>query len=505
MLFPLCIVLRIVNLGILHALPRNDISCPAESSAISSEEISVSYVRLAVGNHRSPRSTLIADNQQHPGRSSVVALRIPDIAPWRARLTGSGFAANVAFMVTGTALGQAISVAFAPVLTRLYSPEQFGYLSVYMTLLMIVVVVAALGLELAIPIAASDSELANLLAASGVAVAGTTCLLALVVALIPDSVLAFLSPGRLETYRYLLPLGFACLGGYYVMVAVATRAGAFRDIAATRVSQGISGPVSQIVFAVFGAGTAGLALGYVIGQSSGTFLLFSRQVLHAPALRSAISWRGMQAVVRRYAGFPLLATWGRLLEAGSGTILFLLFAACYSSEVAGFMFLTERVVGRPLLIVSTSLLQVFTGEAGRTVQHNPGKLQERFWQVVPRQFLICIAWVVVVNVAAIWVFPLAFGEQWTAAIPYLHAMSATYLAMAVLHPVSTSLQILERQLLATLWQTFRLVLIVASVLLPWHFGVPALPTLWLASLAQVVSCGGMLVLIAISVRRLQPA
>jgi len=436
---------------------------------------------------------------------AIASRRLSALVPLRALLSAkTGFGANVVYMITGTALGQAISVLFAPVLTRLYSPEQFGFLSVYMTVLLIIAVIAALGLEVAIPIAVSEAELANLLAASGVAVVVTTCLVALVTGLLPASALHFLQVGQLMSFRFLLPLGFACLGGYYVMVAVATRMAAFRDIAATRVSQGISGPLSQIIFGLLGTGSIGLTIGFVIGQSSGTILLLQRLVLQSPTLRAAISWRGMLAVIRRYAGFPLLATWARLLESCSGTIVFLLFATCYSSEIAGFLFLTDRVVGRPLLIISTSLLQVFTGEAGRAVQQDPAKLEQRFWQVVPRQFVICLAWVVVTNIAAIWAFPIVFGNQWNDAIPYLHAMSATYLAMGVLHPVSMSLQLLERQVLATAWQSLRLALIIAAVIIPWHFGLSALAALWLTSLVQVLSCFGMLVLIAISVRRIQP-
>src|SRR5262249_27060596 len=156
-----------------------------------------------------------------------------------------------------------------------------------------------------------------------------------------------------------------CLGGYYVVVAAATRAGAFRDIAATRISQGLSGPLSQIAFGLLGLGAPGLAIGFVIGQSSGTFLLFSRVILKSANL-AAISWAGVRAAIRRYSRFPLVAAWARLLDmAGSGAILFVLFSACFSAEIAGFMFLIERIAARPLFIVSTSLLQVFIGEAGQ--------------------------------------------------------------------------------------------------------------------------------------------
>jgi len=301
----------------------------------------------------------------------------------------------------------------------------------------------------------------------------------------------------------LIPVGFACLGGYYVMVAAATRLAAFREIATTRVAQGITGPVSQILFGLNGIGTPGLAIGFVLGQSSGTLLLFSRVFRRRPGLLAAVTWRGMLAAIRRYLQFPLLATWARLLDtAGGGTILFVLISACYSGEIAGFMFLTERVVARPLLIVSTSLLQVFTGEAGRAVTEEPALLRRRFWQVLPLQFLLAACWIAVANLAAGWVFPHLFGPAWADAIPYLRALSLSYLVQMVLHPVSSTLQVLERQRAAAVWQVSRLVLVVASVLLPWHAGVSALTALWITSVTQAVCCLVLAGMIAISLEQL---
>ena len=420
----------------------------------------------------------------------------------RSFIARGSFAHNVLLMLTGTAFGQAISVLLAPLLTRLYSPEQFGYLSVYTAALSILAVVAALGFDQAIPIATSEFEMANLFVISSAALVTLTVLIALASGLVSQQSLDLMWLGQLSSYRYLVPIGFACLGGYYVMVAAATRLAAFREIAATRVAQGITGPVSQIFFGLIGIGTPGLAIGFVLGQSSGTLLLFARVFRRKPGLLAAVTWRGVLATIRRYLQFPLLASWSRLLDtAGGGTILFVLISACYSGEIAGFMFLTERVVARPLLIVSTSLLQVFTGEAGLAVQKNPAKLRRRFWQVVTHQFLLSSIWILLTNAVAGWAFPLVFGEQWHAAIPYLHALSVAYLALAVLHPVSVSLQLMELQLLAAAWQVGRLALIVACVILAWHAGLPAVTALWITSLAQAAACAVLLALIATSIDR----
>lgn len=418
------------------------------------------------------------------------------------RATRPGFTLNVLVMLAGTLAGQSISVLLSPVLTRLYGPSEFGYLSVYSAVLGILGVMASLGLDLAIPIAGTEFECANLMGLCGFALVATTAMTALLM-LVPADLLAQLSLGPLASYRCLVPIGFACLGGYYVMVAVATWAGAFKDIARTRVSQGISGPVSQIIFGVIGCGTPGLVIGWIIGQSSGTLLLMMRVVLRRASLLREISWSGMAAAARRYAHFPLFASWARLLDmAGGGTILFVLFTACYSSKIAGFMFLSDRVIGRPLLVLSTSFLQVFTGEAGRAINDNPALLRQRFYQVVPLQFVFAACWIALANAVAGWVFPPLFGAQWADAIPYLRALSLSYLALTVLHPVSTTLQMVEWQVEAAIWQIARLILVVASVLLAWRSGASAISALWLSSIAQTISVLAVFALMIVSIERI---
>ena len=422
----------------------------------------------------------------------------------RWRLPIGGFAANVGFMLIGTVAGQAASVLLSPVLTRLYSPEQFGILSVYTSVLYMLGVVAALGFELAIPIARTESEFANLMLSSTLALFLMTGLVGIAAWLLPGSALDAIALTPLLDYRYLLPIGFLCMGGYYVVLAAATRQGAFGDIARTRISQGLSGPLTQIGLGLAGAGTPGLIVGFVIGQSSGTFLLLSRAVLRAGNLWSAVSWHEFCNTLRRYAHFPLFASWARLLDmAGSGPVFFLLLSTCYSSEVAGFLFLTERVIARPLLIISTSILQVFTGEAGRAVQSDPVGLHRRFWQVMPRHLLLSAAWILLANLAADRAFPVLFGEQWLASIPYLRAMSLGYLALVAMHPVSTMLQLMEHQVLAAGWQAGRLLAVGGAVLLAWYNGWSAVAALWCGSLAQAVACTIMLGLVAVSIHRLR--
>ena len=417
--------------------------------------------------------------------SGLLQRRFPAV---RQHASRRSFTWNVSVMLSGTVAGQAISLLMTPLITRMFTPAQFGSLGVYNTALMTLGTVACLGLELAIPICLTDGDYADLMALCGIALAFVTSLVGFASWLIPAHALATVSLGSLAADRWLLPVGLAWLGGYYILVAAATRAGSFREIASTRISQGVSGPLSQLLLGALGAGTSGLISGSVIGQTSGTLLLMLHLFRRQRDLLRGITWRGIAAVARRYAGFPLLASWARLLDWASGTVVYVLFASFYSPTAVGFMFLTQRVLMRPLIIVSTSLLQVFTGEAGRAISEDPALLRRRFYQVVPRLFLLAAAWILAGNLVATWAFPIFFGSAWAAAIPYLRAISIAGLLQAVLHPVSTTLQMLEYQWTAFVWQIGRLAVVALCVVLPWRAGFSAVATLWIDSGVEAGCC-----------------
>ena len=412
-------------------------------------------------------------------------------------------------MLSGAVAGQMVSILLSPALTRLYSPQQFGVLSVYTALLTILVVIASLRYELTIPMAVTEEDAINLVALCGCVLLGTTTLIGIASFSFPEELLKALWPtpihsGYIASYRGLFVLGFLCLGGYYIALYLGTREAAFRAIARTRLYQGIVGPISQIGFALLGAGAPGLLVGSILGQSAGTIGLFQRLFRSRGSLAGVVSRRRMWVLAKRYRRFPLIASWAALIDsAGGSQLLYLLVSFAYSARIAGFIFLAERVVARPLSLVGTSILQVFMGEAGKTATADPAKLKTRFYQVVSRQFLFATTWIAISNLLAALVFPKVFGPQWGDAVTYLQAMSIGYLAQAIVQPVFHTLQVLEKQTIAAGWQLGRLLAVAATFSAASLLDLSAPLTIFCYSAVQAVCCVVLLVLMAKSIEKLQ--
>jgi O-antigen/teichoic acid export membrane protein len=77
----------------------------------------------------------------------------------------SEFNRNALTLVSGTAIAQAILVLISPILTRLYSPADFGDLALFISITSIIGVIANGRYELAIMLPEKDEDAINVAAA----------------------------------------------------------------------------------------------------------------------------------------------------------------------------------------------------------------------------------------------------------------------------------------------------------------------------------------------------
>ena len=76
----------------------------------------------------------------------------------------SEFSKNVLTLMTGTTIAQAIPIAISPILTRIYTPEDFGVLALFVAITTIFGTIANGRYELAIMLPKKDEDAINIFA-----------------------------------------------------------------------------------------------------------------------------------------------------------------------------------------------------------------------------------------------------------------------------------------------------------------------------------------------------
>jgi len=376
----------------------------------------------------------------------------------------SGFARNIAVMSSATAIGQGIAILAAPILTRLYTPEDFGALGIYASLLGILCVVASLRFEQAIPLPRSDRVASNVvILALAVGVASSVLVLVCTVALAP-MISRQLNIDIDRYFVYLLPLGVLLATTYQVLYCWALRKGSYKPIAQATIVQGSGATATQLTLGAFGAGSLGLIIGQVIGQSAGISNLLRVFRNGWSGVLDGNPPRSLSRVARRYRRFPLVFTWSALLNSIGLMGPALLIASFYGASVVGWYALVQRVLGAPITLLGRSITGVYFTESARLAREEPKELASLFLRLLKKLVLIGCGTIIPIGLLSPYAFPLIFGEAWAEAGRYALILVPMIFLQFVSSPFGVTLTVLERHDLALLRELIRL-LSLGSVLL----------------------------------------
>ena len=118
----------------------------------------------------------------------------------------SEFSRNVFALMTGTTIAQAIPIAISPILTRIYTPEDFGVFALYMAIASILSVIATGRYELAIMLPKKDEDAINIAALSIIISFFVSFVSLLIVFVFNAQITNLLGNPEISNWLYFIPL-----------------------------------------------------------------------------------------------------------------------------------------------------------------------------------------------------------------------------------------------------------------------------------------------------------
>lgn len=339
-------------------------------------------------------------------------------------------------------MGQAIIIASSPLIARLYPPADFGVLAVYTSMLSILLVLASLRYEMAIPLPDNDATAGALMVLCFGILTGMTVLVALGVHFFGNAFVLAVNSPTLRPYLWLLPIGVAGAGAYQILNYWAVRKKAFRSIARTRLSQSIGKVITQVVLWWVGFGTVGLLLADEVGRASGI------GSLAIAAHESRVEWRlALNRIgegARRYIKFPLITTWAGLLNVASLQLPALLLSAQFGSETTGYYSLGYRLLGAPTSLIGLAVGQVLFASAAELANEHE-KIRSITEQSALVLFAVGLPIFGTIGLLGRMIFSVAFGREWVTAGYYAQWLAPWFLFWLVSSPLSNLLSVREWQ------------------------------------------------------------
>lgn len=309
--------------------------------------------------------------------------------------------------MVGTVLSQIINFISSPVLTRLFTPEEFGFLSLYTSVIGPLTVVATLRLETALVIAQDGTERVKLKEFLYALVGRFTLFLFVALA-----VFAWTVPERFETWYAFLPLGLFFTAVQLVENSDRNHAKEYRHIARGRVVQAIVMAVLAIALGQF----TDIAVALILAQLAAVFVSWvylRRGERHFwQFARNVAPFGDIAKNYSRYLRFTMPAS---LLDVLSQQIPVFILGYYATKELTGFYGLALKVLILPTSIIGGSVAQVFLRRFSELWNEHNAPLKRQLLKTWG--MLLALG---VVPYTLLWVFgpelfSLVFGQNWTQA------------------------------------------------------------------------------------------
>lgn len=367
-----------------------------------------------------------------------------------------GFFKAVSVLVGGTAFAQGIAILALPILTRLYTPEEFSLYAIYASLLLTLSTASCLRFEIAIPIPEDDSEAIHLVLLAVLSNLVISLLIGLIIWVFYPEIILLLKQPNFTSLIWLVPVGVFFAGLYNTFQYWATRKKQFPIIAKSRMVQSISGVSVQLVMGIMGGAALGLTVGQIVKFSAGIWQLVVNFLHDANRIIRITTFHQLKQVFKKNNQFPKYSALEALANSAAIQLPIIIIAAFSLDTEAGFLMLAMQIMAIPLSFIGGAIAQVYLAHAPE--KHSTGKLREYTHQCIFQLIKIGAIPLFIICFLAPRLVPIVFGSAWGRTGEMMLWMFPWIIVQFIVSPISFVLHILGYQKIALLLQVFGLII-----------------------------------------------
>lgn len=327
---------------------------------------------------------------------------------------------NVIVVVTGAAGAQAITVAFTPLITRLYGPEAFGILGTFVSVLSLVTPVAAFTYPIAIVLPKSDQDAMALARISAALAFMAAAFLSLLVLLCGKEIVHFLNLESINDFLYLIPLAMLLSAFYQIFQQWVIRQRKFKISAKAALIQALSLNSAKVSIGWFLPFGGALIVISTMGYALHALLLYlgaKKRKIPSDFLKEKMTVSDIKDIALKYKDFPMFRAPQAFVNALSHSLPVLMLASFLGPSAAGFYTLSKSVMTMPITLLSKSVGDVFYPRITKAEQEGEN-VYELMLKATIMLAALGVAPFMTVFLFGPTLFSFVFGNEWSTAGNY---------------------------------------------------------------------------------------
>lgn len=350
---------------------------------------------------------------------------------------------NMLRLAGSTAAAKLFSFLTMPLITRLYTPDEFGDLSFFLSLVSILVPFATLRYSLAIPLVKNDLLAINLFYACLFIIIFVVTLFTIILSIIVST--DYLPTNSLHENWVLLILAIILLAIFEVYNFWALRKNVFNVIANTKMLQSFTGDLIKLYFGYLGFNSIGLIIGSIIYQSGG-FLIYIK-IFFEDIIKNMkrIRLKKILFILKHYSDIPKYRLPSQILLVFSMHSSILYFQAVYDSKTTGQLGLALMATALPITLLGHTSGEAYYAEISRLGRRRASDIYELTKKISLKLFFLSLIPIFILHFFGPSLFILFFGHEWELAGQFSSHLSLYLLTQFISTPFVNVFNVLGQQ------------------------------------------------------------
>ncbi|WP_298314734.1 lipopolysaccharide biosynthesis protein [uncultured Aquimarina sp.] len=361
-------------------------------------------------------------------------------------LTKNEFVKHVLTLISGTSVAQFIPIVISPVLTRIYTPEDFSVLGIYISIAIILSEIVTGKFELAVMNTNNEEDKTNVISLTIMVIGITTLIFGVLFVLLFERI-PFLKTSGSTYWKYLLIPTIAFLGIVKLFTFANIKEKKYKVISISKVARSIV--QSSLQIALYFLKYFGLIAGFFIASIIEGIVLLNGNKKYI----KKIKYTKLKLIAKRYAKFPLFDVPSSLFNIGTIQAPIIFIPIYFGSVYGGLYFHAYKVLMMPISIIGGAIGQVFF-EQGSLLKNNTQVFSELVFNTHKKLFFLSFIPLTIIWVFGDSIFAFIFGEEWRIAGNYAMIMIPWIFFNFLVSPITFIITIKEKQQIGFMFLSF---------------------------------------------------
>lgn len=331
------------------------------------------------------------------------------------RSSGSEFTKNVLTLATGTAIAQAIPFLILPVLSRLYAREDFGFFSIFMSVVSGIAVIVSGRYDLAILLPKSNRDSYRLILLSFYICSAVSLLSFVVVGIL-------CAVGLISCWFLLIPVFVFLTGLYQIFVNWNNRKKEYRKISFFRINNSIAINGSSALFGFLKLNSFGLITGNLAGLIFSDFIFLKKEIKEFVHQLRTTKFSYLKLTAYKYREMPKVNSIQALIDMYQLNGIVYLVPVFFNSAILGMYSFGMRILQAPVNLIGGAIAQVYYQRASEKFCADEN-IQNLMKETIKKAAIIALPIPIILLLSGENLFAFVFSEKWRIAGLYAKILS----------------------------------------------------------------------------------